>query len=134
MSANRLLPLGKNKTNATVYWFYMQFYGSAPDASIYARHNSKKNPRAIRWLFESDPDMQTATYDPIDVANLIYYLEDSGVEISDLGVATISGLMFSYMNRNKSEQAQRELQKIVDYLRGTKSDETETNFNAPSGW
>jgi hypothetical protein len=125
----------KNRTSSVVYWFYKQYFGVAPDASIYARYQNKKNPKSLVFLLERDKDTESTIYEPEDVASLIYYLEDCGVNITNLNVVTIPGLMFNFMNRKRSDAAAQELQSTVDYLTGNNAiGESKQEFKAPSGW
>jgi len=131
-SARTMPSVSGNPTIAVVKWFYNDYLGMKADASHYARHQNKKNPRALCKLFEYNPELDNAVYKPTTIAELIYYLEDNGVEVRDLGVVTISGLLFSFVNRRSSDLAKRELENTIAYLQGNSDDKQE--FNAPSGW
>jgi hypothetical protein len=130
-----LPPSGKNKTNSLVSWFYRDFLGYQADSSIYARHNNKKNPRAVCHLFAYDKEMDNAVYEPYQVGELIWYLVDSGVEVRDLGLVTMPGLLASYVNRKTSDAAKKDLERSIAYMRGEDvSFKKEPEFTAPSGW
>lgn len=125
----------KDPTVATIYWFYTQFQGKKPDASIYARHRNKANPKALFRLFERDPELDNETYKACDVSDMIYHLEDEGFTASDISIAMMPGLMYNYMNRNVQE-CRTKLNETIEYLKGRdgKNNNASTNFKPPTGW
>lgn len=132
----RTLPTaGKNPVASVVQWFYLYKWGAKADASIYARHSNKKNPKALcHLLVNSDPNLDVALYEPAQIAELIFYLEDCGIEVYDLSIVCVSGLLASYVNR-KQPAAKAELDRTVKYLRGDKAvDGATSEFKAPAGW
>lgn len=127
---------GKNPTNSVVKWFYEWKYGMKADATLYARHNKKSNPKAICWLFNKDEELDNAIYEPMHAAMLIYYLEDRGVDVDDLSILMVPGLMASFVLRNSSNDAAKELTRLVKYLKGEAKDDSAKSsvFSAPAGW
>lgn len=132
----RTLPtVGKGKngdaTKSFLLWFYTQYYGYRPDASIYRRQMDRKNPAALIHIFEPlTEDMEPQL--PSDAAELIYYLEDAGFNVDGPNIILYPGLLSSYLNRRKNERAKRALDNAVEYLCNGKSNEPE--FKAPEGW
>ena len=122
----------KNPTASVVCWFYMHRYGRKPDQSIYGRHMSKKNPKSLYHLLVENPEYPVEVYKPSEIGRMILYLENNGVKVDDISIATLPGLMFAFENDNQAE-----LQRIVTYLKGDKVDyrkPQEKEFTAPEGW
>lgn len=125
---------GKTDVGVYVHWFYNTFLGFPPDASMYAKHSSKKNPRALVHLFVAQ-DADVATYTLEEVGELAWYLHDNGVSLDDVFIVTIPGLMYNFKYRDKSESCARELSRSVEYLRGRQgSDFSKVTFNQLEGW
>lgn len=133
---SRTLPSSNSKkksapTKAFLMWFYKEYYGYPPDASIYSRQLSKTNPSALVNLFEpDDPDAEAHT--PTDAAELVYYLEDNGVTIDRPAIVMFPGLLSAFVNRRKNDRARAALDNMVTYLRG--GDVKQKEFSAPEGW
>lgn len=127
----------KNQVADLVYWFYQYKWGVKPDASMYARHSNKKNPKALCHLMVANPDLDTEIYSATQLAELVYYLEDNGVNVDDLSIVTISGLAASYINRDRSPVAKSELQRVILYLKGNERNadkQQESRARTPRGW
>lgn len=132
----RILPTVVNNksggaTKSFILWYYTQYYGYKPDATVYRRHLDRKNPSALIHIFEPATD-DMAEQSPTDAAELIYYLEDAGVDVDGPTIILYPGLLSAYVNRKKSERAKKALEDALDYLRSVKGEDSK--FNAPEGW
>lgn len=126
----------KNQTVALIYWFYTEIMGKKPDASLYARHMNRKNPKALIHLLAPESDV-VASYTATELGELVYYLIDNGINVTDISIVTISGLAYNYVSRKQNGSFQAELDRTVEWLRKTKSSDTSTNdemYNKFNGW
>lgn len=126
---------GKNTgpTRSFVLWFYKDFLGYLPDATVYARHMNRKNPKALIHLFEPEFDDAYA-YTPADAAELVYYLEDNNVGVDNPGIVGFPGLLAAFRNKRINEKARKEFDSMMDYLKRERNDSAEESFVAPEGW
>lgn len=126
----------ENPVAVVVKWFYEEHLGVKPDRSIYARFMDKNNPRSLHDLMikDEDDEFETAVYTPTQIINLVQYLEERGVDVDTLGVVTIPGLVYSFVNRNRLSDAKEKLENTVNYLLGGESNGNTTNFNELPGW
>lgn len=126
---------------ALVNWYYRDFLGVVPDRHCFSRFNNAKNPKSLvpilapERLSDDGDGFVAEPYTVTQVAELIYYLEDEGVVVDTLGIVTIEGLMFAFVNRKKLESAKRQLASTVEFLRsGDKAKTSSDDFEVPSGW
>jgi hypothetical protein len=135
----RSLPNDKtqNPTSAVVYWFYTTFFGRKPDSTMYARHMNRKNPRALVHMVSPDSDEMQA-YSASEIGELVWYLVDNGVAISDLGVVAIPGLAYNFTNRKINEACAAELERTVLWLKGLSGKSNSTGqaemYSKFNGW
>ena len=139
----RTLPnTNKPAIGAMVFWFYNDYLGVKPDRHMYSRFSSPKNEKSLVPILaphkhiEDGEEYEVEAYSVLDCAELVYYLEDEGVTVDTLGIITIPGLMFAYVNRKKLESAKRQLESTISFLRGDKNGNGKNGgeFDAPSGW
>ncbi len=141
----RTLPsTSKPPVGAMVYWFYKEYLGVTPDRHVYSRFSNPKNEKSLVPILvphkhqeEGGDEFEVEAYSVLDCAELVYYLEDEGVTVDTLGIITIPGLMFAYVNRNKLESAKRQLESTIRFLKGDNDNgngQGERGFDAPSGW
>lgn len=113
----------KNKEAALVHWFYSSFLGKAPDATHYA--SGTKILSGI--LKESKKYPGARVYTLREVADLMYYLRQCGVNRIDLTILKFPNLLSAFV-----EKETWRLDDMIAYLK--KGNAGNENWNVPEGW
>ena len=114
-----------NKTSAFIFWFYKEFLGKQPDSTHYSSAT-----KILAGIFsESKKYPGARVYTTSEVADLMYFLRESGVEQIEITIVKFPNLLAAFTDRETSV-----VDRIVQYIKENSRKSEVVAWSSPKGW
>jgi hypothetical protein len=115
----------KNRVAEFTHWFYLDFLGKQPDSTHYASAN-----KILSGIFtESKKYPGARVYTTNDVADLMYFLRESGVEQIEITIVKFPNLLAAFVDKETGV-----VDRIVKYIKENSRKSEVVAWSSPKGW